>query len=226
MAAEGCHVVPIAERVVPLTGKRRQRGLTLDGWIRRSENPRIRAAINNDIYLPVYREILSHIGGLPTKLSLTSAVICVHVAYGWMPTALDPIGVSRALGGNSGELLRVLDAVRESKRPEVQKEDLLLLKQFANNSTVGASKLLHFLNPRVYPIWDGRVAARYLWSGVSRGTFDDVERLEEYIVTLWSWSREDSVKTACAALKAECPNARSFSTIRLIELALFHPRPA
>lgn len=37
------------------------------------------------------------------------------------------------------------------------KNELLFLKRSFNNSLVGVSKLLHFINPRVYAIWDSRV---------------------------------------------------------------------
>jgi hypothetical protein len=39
--------------------------------------------------------------------------------------------------------------------------DLTMLKNCINNSIVGASKLLHFINPSLYAIWDSRVS-RYL----------------------------------------------------------------
>lgn len=37
------------------------------------------------------------------------------------------------------------------------KSDLVLLKKSFNNSLVGVSKLLHFINPNIYAIWDSRV---------------------------------------------------------------------
>jgi len=40
----------------------------------------------------------------------------------------------------------------------LQKQDLELLKKIVNNSIVGVSKLLHFVNPNYYLIWDSRVA--------------------------------------------------------------------
>ena len=36
-------------------------------------------------------------------------------------------------------------------------EELELMKSCLNNSIVGSSKLLHFVKPELYPIWDSRV---------------------------------------------------------------------
>jgi hypothetical protein len=168
-------------------------------------------------------QLLAHIAALPTPLEMVHAVVCVHIVYGWMPTILDPLGVSKAVDENANRLLEVLNAARSAKEPRLTDDDLGLLRGFANNSTVGASKLLHFLNPCVYPIWDSRVANRYLWSGVSRETFDNESRLWAYMGTLWDWSRDPTVKAACAALNKACPNTKGCTTVRLMELVLFHP---
>lgn len=179
--------------------------------------------MNDDPYLPVYHQLLARIAGLPEPLKLVDAVACVHVVYGWMPTVLDPFRINKVVDGNSDELLKILNAARRAERPSISDYDLGLMQRFANNSTVGASKLLHFLNPRVYPIWDNRVANRYLWSGVARETFDTVARLREYIDTLSGWRFDAAIRAACATLKKVCPNTEGCTTVRLIEIVLFHP---
>ena len=197
--------------------------LTRRNCISRSQRPEIRAQANSDPYLPVYYQLLAHIAALPAPLELVHAVVCVHIVYGWMPTILDPLGVSKAVDENPKRLLHVLNAARSATEPKLNEEDFNLLRGFANNSTVGASKLLHFLNPCVYPIWDSRVADRYLWRGVSRGTFDNVPRLREYIDTLWDWSRHEDVAAACTALTMACPHTKDCTRVRVMELVLFHP---
>lgn len=41
----------------------------------------------------------------------------------------------------------------------MSKDELHILKKVVNNSIVGVSKLLHFISPEVYTIWDSRVAS-------------------------------------------------------------------
>ena len=45
---------------------------------------------------------------------------------------------------------------RAKNNPRISTDDILLLKQLINNSLVGVSKLLHYINS-VYAIWDSRV---------------------------------------------------------------------
>jgi len=144
--------------------------------------------------------------------------------YGWMPTILKSAGIADAIDREDGRLVRFLNAARLAKKPGLSVEDIELISVFTNNSTVGASKLLHFLNPRVFPIWDSRVAKRYLWPKVVRNTFDQRCRYFEYLNTLWEWSSNRLLIAACAELKRECPGTASLSTIRIMELVLFHAK--
>lgn len=102
--------------------------------------------------------------------------------------------------------------------------DLSMLKGFANNSTVGASKVLHFLNPKVYSIWDSRVARQFLWKGVTRPTFDQDERLLEYFDTLWDWRSDPRIRSRCQELRRARPELGRASTMRLLELVMFHAK--
>ena len=194
-----------------------------ESWVQRSRQGEVRDALRTDTYLPIYKRLLAYTAALPRHLEIGHAVVCVHAVYGWMPTILDPLGVGRAIDQDPDRLLDVLNVARCANEPGVTDDDLDLLKGFANNSTVGASKLLHLLNPVVYPIWDRRVAHRFLWPGVTRGTFDNVVRLRDYVTTLWRSSQDSSVQEACEDLRVACPNVCGVTAIRLMELVLFHP---
>lgn len=76
-------------------------------------------------------------------------IIGANFTYGWMPTILnfksDEFGSAVSILNRAKELERITDA------------QLNTLKKLINNSLVGVSKLLHFVNPDVYAIWDSRI---------------------------------------------------------------------
>lgn len=52
----------------------------------------------------------------------------------------------------------VLSILNKAKQGKLLNEDELLIgKEAINNSIVGLSKLLHFINPKIYAIWDSRI---------------------------------------------------------------------
>ena len=62
------------------------------------------------------------------------------------------------LNFKSTEFERAVEIINKAKKPErITDDEILILKRLINNSLVGVSKLLHFINPNVYAIWDSRV---------------------------------------------------------------------
>ena len=53
------------------------------------------------------------------------------------------------------EAITILNKAKNTER--ISTKELELLIKLINNSLVGTSKLLHFINPDVYAIWDSRV---------------------------------------------------------------------
>ena len=72
------------------------------------------------------------------------------VVYGWMPRILrlDPEHLDKAI-----------DAFRQARATHQDASDFELVDNVGAclHSVVGASKLLHFANPEVFPIWDSNV---------------------------------------------------------------------
>lgn len=82
-------------------------------------------------------------------LTESDLVVGANFTYGWMPTILN---------FKSTEFERAVKIINKAKRPErITDDEILILKRLINNSLVGVSKLLHFINPNVYAIWDSRV---------------------------------------------------------------------
>lgn len=87
-------------------------------------------------------------------------IIGANFSYGWMPTILD----FRDQGFESA-----VDYLRRSRLgADLDVDELHTLSKVINNSMVGASKLLHFVAPTRYAIWDSRVAA-YLKARLQTG---------------------------------------------------------
>lgn len=99
-----------------------------------------------------YVEFLKYFSDL-NKITKHNVVIGINFTYGWMPTIFH---------FRSSDMDLVIDILNKAKQGIVPDETQLdILKRFFNNSLVGTSKLLHFINPEIFAIWDSRVF-RYL----------------------------------------------------------------
>ncbi len=96
----------------------------------------------------------------------------VAMVYGLMPTAMN------LRRGDIESFFAPLNALRDSAQ-RLTAGELDGLKALVNNSIVGTSKLLHFLAPEVYPIWDSRIN-RFL-NGDSRPETNSVPRYRDYL---------------------------------------------
>lgn len=103
----------------------------------------------NKNYLLSYPHFLNYFNNL-TVIKLEHLIIGISFTYSWMPTILKSIRLE-----NAEVTLSILNEVKNGKK--INAEELTLLKYSCNNSLVGASKLLHFINPNQYAIWDSRV---------------------------------------------------------------------
>lgn len=83
------------------------------------------------------------------KITEHDLVIGANFTYGWMPTILN---------FKTDEFSSAISILNQAKGSErISDAQLYTLKKLINNSLVGVSKLLHFINPNVYAIWDSRI---------------------------------------------------------------------
>lgn len=99
-----------------------------------------------------YPEFLKYFSDLKT-ITQHNLTIGINFTYGWMPTIFD------FRSDNFDEALDILNSAKIGHKPTA--DNLTLLKGLLNNSLVGTTKLLHFINPDNFAIWDSRVY-RYL----------------------------------------------------------------
>ncbi len=98
-----------------------------------------------------YREFLNFFK-FKEVLTEHDIIIGAYFTYGWMPTMLD-------LRGDLNEVAAIANSVK--KGVQIDQESFMKVAIAINGSAVGASKLLHFINPETHAIWDSRVY-RYL----------------------------------------------------------------
>lgn len=127
----------------------------------------------NNSYIKTYPEFLKYFKNIDgEQISEHNLVIASHFVYGWMPTI---INLSLK---DKDEVLSLLNDVRRGRILEVS--ELKILKNSINNSLVGLSKLLHFINPNDYAIWDSRIF-RYLTEKKSTYGIDNPELYLNYL---------------------------------------------
>jgi hypothetical protein len=98
-----------------------------------------------------YKEFVGYFRSIPKKKPLThhNFIVGAYFSYGWMPTML-------RLGDNISAALKAINKARSSTR-DISEKEFLEIAAVINRSVVGASKLLHFICPNKYAIWDSRV---------------------------------------------------------------------
>lgn len=192
--------------------------MNLAAWEAHADDPKVQAAIAADPTSPVYAPIAVQFSRW-APLDWDNAVVGLHIVYGWMPTIPDfslPAGLDPAA---RKRVVKLLNAARS--RALTVDELAWLVGRFANNSIVGLSKLLHFVAPNRFPIWDSRVAKT--WYAPQKATYSiyrTPEAYEEYCTTLTSWL--PATVRRRARLRALSPHLTTVSDLRIMELVAFH----
>ena len=107
-------------------------------------------SIPNDTYSDSYIEFIKFFSHIQA-IDYHSLVISSYFTYGWMPTILKNFNHSN----NIDKVLMILNKVKNNE--EIFEKDYCELVTCINNSVIGVSKILHFINPDNYPIFDSRV---------------------------------------------------------------------
>lgn len=125
----------------------------------------------NDSYIETYPEFLKYFESLKL-IEKHHLIISSHFVYGWMPTII------RIDIKDLDKVLFLLNAAKSGH--ELNINELEILKYCINNSMVGLSKLLHFMNPQDYAIWDSRIF-KYLTDKKSQYGIDKAKNYHDYL---------------------------------------------
>lgn len=132
----------------------------------------------NDSYITAYPEFIKY---FETKSLIEKHhfIIGSHFVYGWMPTILTL---------KMENIDQILELLNDAKKGKILNQiELATLKTSINNSMVGLSKLLHFINPLNYAIWDSRIF-KYITGQKSQYGIDKAENYLAYINQLSEFS--------------------------------------
>jgi hypothetical protein len=194
--------------------------MTAHDWLALSADETVLSRIKSDPYSMAYPALVSHFA-VPQAVSWDAAILGLHVVYGWMPTIPKLGAVMRWGEAKRQQLTEILNRAKNEQVPT--NDELEMLKAFSNNSMIGASKLLHFLSPKTFPIWDSRVAKVFLRKSNAGGQqVNGIEPWEIYTNTLIEWLNNESVAERCSELRGLACFLNDVSNLRLVELVLFH----
>ena len=103
-------------------------------------------------YIISYTEYINYFESIK-EFNRHNVILGSYLVYGWMPKILkfNPDEFNK----NINDIVKLINTVRNKEL--LNKDDLGILKTISNNSLVGISKLLHFINPKKYAIWDSNV---------------------------------------------------------------------
>jgi len=165
-----------------------------------------------DIYVEMYDYYINFFKEKEV-LTKNDVVIGIGFTYSWMPTILKNLNLSKL-----DNVTNILNKVKHGV--DISDDDLLLLKEFSNNSLVGASKLLHFINPEDYAIWDSRVF-KFLNNNEAAHKYklEKVHVYRQYLSYLSNLKTSGTLDNIVATLKAKI--GYPISDYRALELLFF-----
>ena len=122
-------------------------------------------------YTESYKHFLAFFENV-TEIKSHHLVIGANIAYAWMPRVL-------VFQSDDYETCaKVLNDASEKER--ISEDKIKTLVKLVDSSLVGTSKLLHFVNPKVYAIWDSQVC-KFISGNNGKNAYDKIENYLAYL---------------------------------------------
>jgi hypothetical protein len=172
----------------------------------------------NNSYLRSYPAMVRFFAGI--QVFTADDLICgAHMVYGWMPTALDlypdPPNIDLQAGA---DLLTQAKATGSLNDAEIGS-----LADLVNHSVVGASKLLHFVNPESFAIWDSRIYRFLFAQPAYQHRVNTVPSYRDYLNRLGQLRLDGRLAALHASMNGKLGYA--VSDLRAMELVMFLNSP-
>ncbi len=165
----------------------------------------------NTSYHKSYPEFIKYLKG-NNPIKEHELIIASHFVYSWMPTIIK-IDLSE-----KNQVLDILNEVKSNKLFTLTIKELKILKRCINNSIVGVSKLLHFIAPKKYAIWDSRIL-RYSTGQKSQYHIGNEKLYLEYLSKVKEIAKDKDYKKVHQLVEDQL--AYKVSPLRVIELVMF-----
>jgi hypothetical protein len=137
-------------------------------------------------------------------------IISANFTYGWMPTMLT------FRSTQFEQAATILNHVKHGT--EIHDNDLVFLVYMINNSLVGVSKLLHFIAPNRYAIWDSRVA-RYLYPNLSYYLLQQPATYHTYLQTCYDLIEQPEFQPVYYSINQKM--GQPVSPLRAVEVVMY-----
>ena len=169
---------------------------------------------DGDTYILSYRHLVAHFQSKQIYTD-TDFVCGAHMVYGWMPTILklhpEPPGISF---DTAAQLLTRAKSTRTLSRSEMDQ-----LADIMNNSLVGLSKLLHFVAPDSFAIWDSRIYTYLHKKEPSHHQVRDLKAYDNYHTVLRSHKQDQRFERFHRTVNQKV--GYDVSPFRALELVMF-----
>lgn len=141
------------------------------------------------------------------------------MAYGWMPTVLDLYPEAPNIDLATGA--RLLSQAKSAG--SLTDNEVEQLARLINNSLVGASKLLHFVSPQHFPIWDSKIYAFVFQEKPHNYRVSQVSKYRQYLAQLGQLRKGSRFESFHASVNQKV--GYEVSEIRALELVMFLNAP-
>ncbi len=162
-------------------------------------------------YNPSYQEFVKFFKNNP--INEHNLILGCYFTYGWMPRILNNFNATKI----NDSIIASLNGVKDGKK--LDSESLETLKSIVNNSIIGASKLLHFINPKLYPIWDSRVC-NFIYNKKYHGFVNKTSRYKKYVSKVEELLLDKKIIEMCEDVRSKLKKYE-LTNIRVIELIMF-----
>jgi hypothetical protein len=145
-----------------------------------------------------------------------SELVCgAHMIYGWMPTILTLHVEESGISLSQAALL--LEKAKEGK--PLSDQNLSSLSAVVNNSLVGTSKLLHFVAPESFAIWDSNIY-RFLYRKQPHNyRMQNIQTYRDYVALLCSAKDDPRFSALHSSVTKQL--GYEVSPMRSLELSMF-----
>ena len=174
--------------------------------------------LQDDSYILSYRHILSYFSEKKT-FDATDIVRGAHMVYGWMPTVLELYPEHPNLDLHAGA--EILTKAKDTGT--LMDQEIESLATLVNSSLVGASKLLHFVAPDHFAIWDSKTYAFIFGKKPYNYRVNQVENYRYYLDRLSQIQGDPRFKAFHQSVNRKI--GYDVSPLRAIELVMFLNAP-